>query len=121
MMTALLVALIVIPGTVGDLLNSAGMKRHGEITDWSLQALLRLVRDLVHNPYIMAGIPAMAVSFFALMALLSESAMSIAVPLTASSYILETALAKYLLKEDVDWRRWAGASLVAIGVALLSI
>ena len=63
----------------------------------------------------------MAVSFFALMALLSTSALSFAMPITASSYILETALAKYVLREHVDWRRWVGASLVAIGVALLSI
>jgi drug/metabolite transporter (DMT)-like permease len=120
-MIALLVALIVIPGAIGDLLMSAGMKRHGEITDWSLGALLRLCRDLAHNGYILASLPAMAVSFFAMMALLSATAMSFAVPMTASSYILETAVAKYWLKEDVDWRRWVGASLVAVGIALLSL
>ncbi len=120
-MIPLLVALVVIPGTIGDLMNSAGMKRQGEITDWSFRGLLRVAHGLLHNFYIMAGIPAMAVSFFALMALLSTSAMSFAVPITASSYILETALAKYLLHEDVEWHRWAGASLVAIGVALLAI
>ena len=120
-MIAFLVALVVVPGTVGDLLNSAGMKRHGEVTDWSLRGLLRLGRDLLHNPYILAGIPAMAISFFALMALLSATPLSFAVPMTASSYILETALAKYLLKEEVGWHRWLGASLVAVGVALLSL
>jgi drug/metabolite transporter (DMT)-like permease len=120
-MIPLLVALVVIPGTIGDLMNSAGMKRHGEITDWTLLGLIRAGRDLLHNFYIVAGIPAMAVSFFALMALLSTSALSFAMPITASSYILETALAKYVLREHVDWRRWVGASLVAIGVALLSI
>lgn len=119
-MTALLVALVVIPGTVGDVLNSLGMKLQGEITDWSPRGMWALARSLVRNFYIMAGIPAMAISFFALMALLSTTALSFAVPVTASSYILETALAKYILKEHVDWRRWAGACLVAIGVAMLS-
>lgn len=117
----LLVALVVIPGTAGDLLNSAGMKRHGEINDWSPRGLLRLCWDLVCNPLIVGGIPAMAVSFFALMALLSATDLSFAVPVTAASYVLETGLAKYLLKEEVDWRRWAGTTLVALGVALLSI
>jgi drug/metabolite transporter (DMT)-like permease len=120
-MIGLLVFLVVVPGAVGDLLNSAGMKRHGEIKDWSLMALLRLCRDLLHNFYILASIPAMAISFFALMALLSVSQLSFAVPITASSYILETLLAKYYLKERVDWRRWVGTTLVAVGVALLSI
>jgi drug/metabolite transporter (DMT)-like permease len=120
-MIALLVALVVIPGTAGDLLNSAGMKRHGEITDWSPSGLLRLCWDLLRNPLIMAGIPAMAISFFALMSLLSATDLSFAVPITAASYVLETGLAKYWLKEQVDWRRWAGTSLVALGVALMSM
>ena len=120
-MIALLVALVVIPGTVGDLLNSAGMKRQGEISDWSPRGLLHVCGDLLRNRYIIAGIPAMAISFFALMSLISANTLSFAVPITASSYILETALAKYILKERLDWRRWAGTSLVALGVALLSI
>ena len=119
-MIALLVALVVIPGTVGDVLNSIGMERMGEITDWSVPNLLLVGRGMLRNGYILAGMPAMAISFFALMALLSTTAMSFAVPITASSYILETALAKYLLGERVDWRRWAGACLVAVGVAMLS-
>lgn len=121
MKIALLVFLIVVPGAIGDLLMSAGMKCHGEITDWTLFGLLRLCRDLLHNVYILASIPAMAISFFAMMALLSATAMSFAVPMTASSYILETGLAKYYLREHVDWRRWIGACLVAVGIALLSI
>jgi drug/metabolite transporter (DMT)-like permease len=115
------VALVVIPGTVGDVLNSIGMKRQGEITDWSPRGLLRVTRALLTNFPIMIGIPAMAISFFALMALLSTTNMSFAVPITASSYILETAIAKYFLGERVDWRRWGGACLVAIGVAMLSV
>ncbi len=120
-MTALLIALVVIPGTVGDLLNSAGMKRHGEITDWTPRGLVRLCFDLLRNFYVMVGMPAMAVSFFALMALLSTTRVSFAIPMTASSYVLETALARYILKENVDWRRWLGTCLVAIGVIMLSI
>lgn len=120
-MTALLIALVVIPGTVDDLLNSAGMKRQGEVTDWSAHGLMQLGLSLLRNIYIMAGIPAMAVSFFALMSLLSVTNVSFAIPMTASSYILETALARYLLKEHVDWRRWLGACLVALGVILLSV
>jgi len=120
-MIALLVALVVIPGAAGDLLNALGMRRHGEITDWSARGLVRLGWDLLRNPYIMGGIPAMAVSFFALMALMSVTDLSFAVPVTAASYIVETALARWLLKERVDWRRWAGTCLVALGVGLVSL
>jgi drug/metabolite transporter (DMT)-like permease len=120
-MIGLLVALVVIPGTLGDVLNSAGMKRQGELTDWSPAGLLRFCGRALMNPYILVGIPAMAISFFALMALLSMSTLAYAVPITGSSYILETALAKYWLKEQVDWHRWAGAILVGVGIVLLSL
>lgn len=71
--------------------------------------------------FITFGIPAMALAFFALIALISTTPLSFAVPITSSSYILETALAKYLLGEKVHWHRWAGAALVMVGVALLTI
>jgi drug/metabolite transporter (DMT)-like permease len=47
--------------------------------------------------------------------------LSFAVPVTAVTYVLETVLAKYVLREDVSWLRWAGASLVICGVALVSL
>jgi len=116
-----LVALVVIPGTIGDVLNSAGMKHQGELDEWSLGALLRFGWGILHNWYILAGLPAMALSFFALMALLSRTTLAFAVPATASSFILETAMAKFWLKEKVDWHRWAGSILVAIGIVLLAL
>ena len=116
-----LVALVVIPGTIGDVLNSAGMKRQGELDEWSLRALARFGWGILHNWYVLIGLPAMALSFFALMALLSTTTLAFAVPATASSFILETALAEYWLKEKVDWHRWAGSILVAIGIVLLAL
>jgi bacterial/archaeal transporter family protein len=117
----LLIALIVIPGTIADVLNAKGMKRNGEVYDFRPRAILRLIASLARNPYVSVGVPAMAVSFFALMALLSITNLIFAVPATAFSYVLETALAKYILKEHIGWRRWAGASLVGCGVLLVSL
>lgn len=118
-MIFLLIAIVVLGSTVGDLFCSAGMKRQGEIDEHTLGGIVRRFGNVVRSPFILAGIPALAVSFFALIALLSATALSFAVPVTASSYILETALAKYVLKEEVHWRRWAGAALVTVGIALL--
>ena len=39
---------------------------------------------------------------------------------TAITYVLETILARYILKETITWVRWTGAYLVACGVALLA-
>jgi len=46
--------------------------------------------------------------------------LSFAVPATAITFVAETILAKFLLKERVNALRWAGASLVICGVALVS-
>ena len=116
----ILVAIIVLATTLGEVLQAIGMKRHGEIHDFRPGALGRVFSTLARCRYILAAIAAMAVSFFAFMALVSVTELSFAVPVTAASYIFETILAKYLLKERVGWKRWAGALLVACGVTLLS-
>jgi uncharacterized membrane protein len=63
----------------------------------------------------------MAISFFAFMTLLETADLSFAVPVSAASLVLETILARIVLKERVDARRWMGAVLVAAGVWLLAL
>lgn len=63
---------------------------------------------------------AMAVSFFAFIRLVSIAPLSFAVPVSAATLIPETILARLFLREKVDWRRWAGAALIAVGVVLIS-
>jgi drug/metabolite transporter (DMT)-like permease len=116
----LLVIVIALCNTLGDLLNTAGMKRHGEVHHFHPTAVGRLVAALARNPFVIAGIASMAIAFFALLALLSIADLSFAVPATASSYLLETLLAKYVLKEHVGHKRWIGAALVAFGVFLVA-
>ena len=89
--------------------------------DFRPGALRRLLSFLARNKLVVASIVAMTVSFFAFLALLSLADLSFAVPATAASYILETIFARYLLKERITLSRWAGAMLVACGVALLSL
>lgn len=114
-----LVAIIAMSNTAGDLLNTAGMKRIGPVEDISLRSFLQLTAAIVRSPMVLGGVAALAVGFFAIMSLLSIATVSFAIPATASGYMVETVLAKYILKEDVRWRRWAAAGLVVIGVVLL--
>jgi drug/metabolite transporter (DMT)-like permease len=53
------------------------------------------------------------------MALVQSAPLSFAVPASASSFILETVLAKILLHEQIGVRRAAGTLLVLGGVVLL--
>jgi drug/metabolite transporter (DMT)-like permease len=116
-----LVAIIVASTTLKDVLQSMAMKRHGEIHDFRPGAIGKLLRVLARNRAIVASIACSAIAFFAFLRLLASADLSFAVPATAASFVLDTVLAKYLLKERVGPARWTGAGLVACGVALLSL
>jgi len=115
----LLIGIIALCNTVGDVLNTAGMKRQDE-AELDPRSVAHMVARIFRNPLVLAGLGSLAVAFIALLSLLSISNVSFAVPATAISYLLETLLAKYVLKEKVTGRRWGAASLVAFGVVLLS-
>jgi drug/metabolite transporter (DMT)-like permease len=117
----LLVGIIVASNAFGDLLNTRGMRRHGEVRDLRPGAIPKLVGALARNRLVLGGIAALAVGFFTLLSLLSVADLSFAVPATAAGYVVETLLARWVLKERVGWQRWAGASLVACGVGLLAL
>lgn len=111
-----LVATVVCATVLGDLLQSFEMKRHGEIQNFHPRGLAALAR----KKFLILGIFFMAISFFAFMTLLETADLSFAVPVSAASLVLETILAKLVLKERVDARRWMGALLVLCGVILLA-
>jgi drug/metabolite transporter (DMT)-like permease len=115
----LLVMVIVACNAAGDLLDAAGMKREGEVRDFRPRGLVQLILKIVHNRYVIGGIGMMAIAFIAQLSLLSITELSFALPASASSYFVETVLAKIVLGEHVNRTRWIGAALVAAGVALL--
>src|SRR4051812_42542647 len=106
--------------TAGEILQAAGMRRHGEIRDFRPGAIGRALALLARNRFVIGSAVCMAISFFAFMKLLSVTELSFAVPVSAVSYAMETLLAKYVLKERVGRLRWAGAALVIGGVVLVS-
>jgi drug/metabolite transporter (DMT)-like permease len=115
------IAVIVGATTVGEVLQALGMRHHGEIHDFRPGALGRALALMARNRFVIGSVIAMAISFFAYMGLLTVADLSFAVPATAVTYVLETVLARYVLQEQVDWLRWAGASLVICGVALVAL
>jgi drug/metabolite transporter (DMT)-like permease len=121
MMTVFLVALVVVATSLGDLFQTIGMRRNGEIHDFRPGALGRVIGAVLRNRWILVSTGCFAVSFFAFLALLSVADLSFAVPATAAAFAVETLLAKYVLKEIVGPHRWAGALLVTIGVVLISL
>ena len=115
----LLLAIIVCATVLSDLLQSYEMKRSGE-QSVGARGLARLIRMIVSRRYLFLSIVCMAISFFSFMALVQTAPLSFAVPASAATFVLETALAKFVLNEHVGKRRTAGALLVLGGVVLLA-
>lgn len=99
----LLVAAVVASTACADLLQSHGMRRGG--ARWKVPL----------------SIVFLALSFFSFTRLLRIADLSFAVPATAASLVVETLLARVVLRERVDRKRWGGALLAAAGVALLAL
>jgi drug/metabolite transporter (DMT)-like permease len=78
------------------------------------------LRAEVRPATVVAGIATFGAYALVLLALQRASAPSVAA-VRETSVVLTALLARRLLREDVGWRRFAGAAVVAAGIALLSL
>ena len=118
-MTWLLLSIVIAATAASDLLQSYEMKRLGtQPVDG--RGLANLLKIIARRRYLILSIACLAVSFFSFMALVQTAPLSFAVPASAGSFIVETILAKMVLKEHVGVRRAAGALVVLAGIVLLA-
>jgi drug/metabolite transporter (DMT)-like permease len=115
----LLLFFVVAAGTGGELCVTRAMKQIGEVTDFRLHAIARVILSAIKVPWMWAGISMMALAFFSLLAVLSIENVSFVVPVTALSYAAGALGGVFFLGERVSGRRWAGVLLVCIGVTLV--
>jgi len=115
----LLLSVIVASTVVSDVLQSRGMKIAGGAST-SAPGLGRVLALIASRRDLALAILCMAVSFFAFLALVQTQPISFVVPASAGSFVLETVLAKFVLRERVAARRAMGALLVAFGILLVA-
>jgi len=111
-------AVLILGSTAGEIAITRGMKSAGEPERLRPRALLQFLGRAVRNGWFWVGVPLMALSFYALLVLLSWEPISFVIPASALSYVVGTLGAKYLLGEDISLARWVGVALVCAGVAL---
>ncbi len=114
----LLVFVMVIATVLSDLLQSFEMKRSGK-QSVGARGLMRLLKLIAEKRLLILAVVCMAFSFFSFMALVQVEPLSFAVPASAASFIVETVLAKLVLRERIGAKRAAGALLVLAGVVLI--
>lgn len=112
---------LIFGSTGGEIAITRGMKATGEPERLRPRELLRFLSKALRNGWFWAGVPLMALSFYALLALLSWEPISFVIPASALSYVVGTFGAKYILREDVTVARWTGVVLVCLGVTLVAL
>jgi drug/metabolite transporter (DMT)-like permease len=115
-----MLGVLVFGSTGGEIAITYGMKATGEPERLTPHAVLRFLGRALRNGWFWAGLPLMALSFYSLLVLLSWEPISLVIPASALSYVVGTFGAKYVLGEDVTLARWAGVTLVCLGVALVA-
>ena len=116
----LLLAVLIFGSTGGEIAVTYGMKATGEPARLRPIDVLKFLGRAVCNGWFWLGIPLMALSFYALLLLLSWKPVSYVIPMSALSYVVGTIGAKYILGEDVSGARWIGVLLVCAGVILVA-
>jgi uncharacterized membrane protein len=115
----LLLFVIVVAGTAGELCVSRAMKSIGEVHDFRPKSILRFVVYSLRLPWMWLGIAMMSLGFFSLLAILSFQEVSFVVPVSALSYAAGAFGAKTFLGERINRNRWVGIAVVCIGVTIV--
>lgn len=115
----ILLLLIVLGGTAGELCITRAMKVIGEVKDFRPLALLRVFGQAMRVGWMWLGLSLMGIGFFAMLTMLSLENVSFVVPVTALSYAAGAYGGRLFLGERVTPLRWAGILLVCLGVILV--
>jgi transporter family protein len=121
MKTVVLIAMMVLADSAGDVFLTKGMKQVGEISTINPMALLAIGRKVISNKSFLSGIFFIAITFFSFLIVLSWADLSLIFPAKSLVYVFSTLGAKWALKEKISFQRWGGISLVCVGVALISL
>lgn len=121
MQTALMLAILILSGALGDVYIAKGMKQIGEIRTLRLRALFLLGRKMLSNVAFLLGLLYMIAGFLTFLVVLSWADLSFIIPATSLNFVLATLGAKWILQENISRLRWFGTVLVGLGVALISL
>lgn len=117
--TYVLLLLLVLFSSVGNVLLSKGMKQIGEVHDWSAAALADVFWRTFTSGTIWLGIGSLLLFFAVYLLVLSWADYSYVLPASATGYIVVPLLGSLLLHESVTPLRWLGAAVITVGVALV--
>jgi drug/metabolite transporter (DMT)-like permease len=117
--TFVLIALMVLFGSAGDVLLGKGMRQVGELRGWALPGLLRFILHAMTSPVVWLGIVSLLLFFLSYMIVLSWADFSYVLPASAAGYAVVPLLGHLFLGEAVSPLRWIGVAFICAGVILV--
>ena len=119
---AFLIAVLVVSGSVSNILLEYAF---GQIQFPRLESpldIVRMIGDLLSNPWMDLGISLMIVQFISLIYAFRLGPFSLTIPLRGSGiYILTAVLAQFILDEKVTLMRWVAIAVILVGIFFIGI
>lgn len=117
--TYVLILLMVVFSSAGNLFLSMGMKRIGAVEDLEPAALAATFLGAITSGMIWLGIACLLLYFVCNLAVLTWADFSFVRPTTAVGYLFAALLGLLVLHETVPPTRWLGIALICCGVILV--
>jgi drug/metabolite transporter (DMT)-like permease len=115
--TIIFLSVAVIANSLGNLLLALGMSR---MPNFAQVDLTHYLSSIFHNPFLPAGAALSATYAICQLSLFSWADLSFVVPCLASSYVVSTLLAEFVIGEQVELVRWCGVLLICFGDMLVA-
>ena len=113
--TRIFTAIVVLTNVLGNSFLSRGMQSVGELLSLSPIPYIRAL----FNPWVAVGVSLLILWLLSHMALLSWADLSYVLPVTSIAYVLVALVGRFVLHEQISIARWAGITLIMLGVALV--
>ena len=118
--TYVLLVLMVLAASGGNVLMGKGMKQVGEISVWSPAGAAALFVKAFANDCVWLGIGCLLLFLASFMVVLSWADYSLVMPASSASYVVTVLMSHWLLGEMIKPERWAGVALICLGVLLVT-
>lgn len=118
--TKILLAIVIVSNSIGNVVLSYGMRAVGDISSYSPASLVSSAIAAFANPWVLLGTTLLVLFFAAHTLLLTWADLSYVLLVTSCGYALVAALGAIILDESISPLRWCGIALVSCGVALVA-
>jgi uncharacterized membrane protein len=118
--TSILIVLVILFGSLGNIFLSKGMKRVGTFSSYRLHDVVPFLGRALESGMVWLGILLLSLFFVAYTLVLSWADYSFVQPASSIGYGVVAVLGYFVLGEAVTSTRWIGVAIICLGVFLVS-